>query len=124
MTKASDWADHYCTLGFRRLAILDLSPAGHQPMVTAEGRYALVYNGEMYNFQVLKQELAAEWSPLPLTGDTEVVLQALALWGRDALARFNGMFALAFYDTVEKRLLLARDHVGIKPLYYMLSTTA
>ena len=113
--------DHYCTLGFRRLAILDLSPAGHQPMITAEGRYVLVYNGEMYNYQVLKQELEQHGVRFHSTGDTEVVLQALAYWGRAALARFNGMFALAIYDTAEKQLLLARDHVGIKPLYYMLS---
>ena len=113
--------DPYCTLGFRRLSILDLSPAGHQPMSAAEGRYVLVYNGEMYNYKVLKQELEQRGVHFHSTGDTEVVLQALACWGRDALARFNGMFSLAFYDTSEKRLLLARDHVGIKPLYYMLS---
>ena len=90
-------------------------------MITAEGRYVLVYNGEMYNYQVFKQELEQHGVRFHSTGDTEVVLQALVFWGRDALARFNGMFALAFYDTAEKRELLARDHVGIKPLYYMLS---
>lgn len=114
------WSDgQYCAFGFRRLAILDLSPTGHQPMLTADGRYAIVYNGELYNFQDLRQDLARRGVQFHSTGDTEVVLYALATWGKDALRRFNGMFALAFYDSVEKRLLLARDHAGIKPLYYL-----
>jgi len=114
------WSDRqYCTLGFRRLAILDLSASGHQPMLTQDERYALVYNGEVYNFRSLRQELEKEGVRFRSTGDTEVVLYALARWGEEALSRFNGMFALGFYDSREKRLLLARDHAGIKPLYYI-----
>jgi asparagine synthase (glutamine-hydrolysing) len=114
------WSDGVgCALGFRRLSILDLSPAGHQPMVTEDGRYALVFNGEVYNFRELRRQLELEGVRFRSTGDTEVVLYALAHWDTGALARFNGMFALGFLDTVERRLLLARDHAGIKPLYYL-----
>lgn len=113
------WTDACCTFGFRRLAILDLSPDAHQPMLSADGRYVLVYNGEVYNFQALRAELAGAGHRFRSTGDTEVVLAALAAWGTRALSRFNGMFALAFLDTAERTLLLARDHAGIKPLYYM-----
>ena len=116
------WSDgRHCTLAFRRLAILDLSENAHQPMLTPDGRYALVYNGEVYNFRELRQELEQEGGRFRSTGDTEVVLHALAHWGNSALSRFNGMFALGFYDSIEKRLLLARDHAGIKPLYYLLT---
>ena len=117
------WSDEQCcVLGFRRLSILDLSAAGHQPMTSFNGRYAIVYNGEVYNFPELREELRHKGISFRSSGDTEVVLQALALWGKDALNRFNGMFALGFYDTLEKRLLLARDHAGIKPLYYVLTS--
>ena len=89
-------------------------------MLTPDGRYVIVYNGEVYNFRELRHELQQEGVRFHSTGDTEVVLYALARWGIRALSRFNGMFALGFYDKVEQRLLLARDHAGIKPLYYML----
>jgi len=113
------WSDgQRVMLGLRRLAVLDLSPAGHQPMHTQDGRYALVYNGEVYNFRELHRELVQQGVRFRSTGDTEVVLYALALWGIEALRRFNGMFALGFYDSQERSLLLARDHAGIKPLYY------
>ena len=116
------WSDgRHCVFAFRRLAILDLSDSAHQPMLTRDGRFALVYNGELYNFRELRRELEQEGARFRSTGDTEVVLYALAHWGNRALSRFNGMFALGFYDTVESRLLLARDHAGIKPLYYMLT---
>jgi asparagine synthase (glutamine-hydrolysing) len=116
------WSDGQCvTLGFRRLIVLDLSFAGHQPMLTQDGRYAIVCNGEVYNFRELRRELEQEGVRFHSTGDTEVVLYALAHWGSEALCRFNGMFALGFYDSLEKRLLLARDPAGIKPLYYMLT---
>jgi asparagine synthase (glutamine-hydrolysing) len=108
-------------LGFRRLAILDLSPSGGQPMATADGRFVLVYNGELYNYRDLRGELRGQGVTFRSSGDTEVVLQSLARWGVDALGRFNGMFALGFYDSVTRRLLLARDHAGIKPLYYLRS---
>src|SRR5262249_14008021 len=115
------WSDgRHATLAFRRLAILDLSDNAHQPMLTPDGRYALVYNGEVYNFRELRRKLVQDGVRFRSTGDTEVVLYALAQWGNRALSRFNGMFALGFYDSVEKRLLLARDHAGIKPLYYLL----
>lgn len=109
----------HVSLGFRRLSILDLSPSGHQPMLTEDGRYAIVFNGEVYNFQELRRELEGKGIRFRSTGDAEVVLQSLATWGVDALDRFNGMFALAFYDSAERTLLLARDHAGIKPLYYL-----
>lgn len=116
------WTDgRHCVVGFRRLAILDLSPYGHQPMLTPDGRYVLVYNGEVYNFAELRQELHEKGIRVRSTGDTEVVLNVLAHYGQAGLQRLNGMFALAFYDTIQKRLLLARDHAGIKPLYYLLS---
>ena len=111
--------DARCTLAFRRLAILDLSPTGHQPMVTADGRYVIVFNGELYNFAELRKRLEGRGARFRSRGDSEVVLHALATWGPDAFGMFNGMFALGFYDTIEKQLLLARDHAGIKPLYYL-----
>jgi len=117
------WSDgRRCALGFRRLSILDLSPAGHQPMVSIDGRYVLVFNGEIYNFRELRAELelAGHWSRS--SGDAEVLLLALIAWGTAALDRLNGMFAFALYDARERRLLLARDHAGIKPLHYAITT--
>ena len=117
------WSDRkHCQLGFRRLSILDLSPAGHQPMLTPDGRYSLVYNGEVYNFADLREQFVGSGHTFCSTGDTEVILHLLAKQGREGLRRLNGMFALAFYDAVSRRLLLARDHAGIKPLYYLLTT--
>ncbi|MFQ5642233.1 MAG: asparagine synthase (glutamine-hydrolyzing) [Thiogranum sp.] len=113
------WQDERCNLVFRRLSILDLSAAGHQPMVSADGRYVLVFNGEVYNFHGLRRQLEQRGVRFRSHSDSEVVLYALAEWGRAALDRFNGMFALGFYDTRERKLLLARDHAGIKPLYYL-----
>lgn len=102
----------------RRLSILDLSDAGHQPCLVGDGRYALVYNGEVYNFREIRRALEKEGDNFISECDTEVVAKALARWGVKALDRFNGMFALAFYDTHERTLLLARDRLGIKPLFY------
>jgi len=114
------WEDGiHCAIGFKRLAILDLSPTGNQPMVSPDGCYALVINGEFYNFKELRAELEGKGWRFRSTGDAEVALFALAEWGKETLDRFNGVFALAFYDRLEKRLLLARDHVGSKPLYYL-----
>jgi asparagine synthase (glutamine-hydrolysing) len=105
-------------LGHRRLAILDLSPAGHQPMASADGRYVVSYNGEIYNFTELRIELEAKGWMFRSRTDTEVLLGAWVLWGEKALQRFNGMFAFALWDRVERSLVLARDRYGMKPLYF------
>ena len=107
-------------LANRRLAILDLSPTGRQPMVSDDGVFCLVYNGEVYNYRELMAELKGLGHRFHGTSDTEVVLHAYEQWGVDCLRRFNGMFALALYDARQRRLFLARDRFGIKPLYYTL----
>ena len=112
-------ADGVCTLCFRRLAILDLSPKGHQPMVHASGRYVLAFNGEIYNFRELRRDLEARGEIFESTGDAEVLLKALICWDVAALSRLNGIFAISFYDVENRTLLLARDHAGTKPLYYL-----
>lgn len=107
-------------MGHRRLALIDLSPAGHQPMYFPEKELTIVFNGEIYNFQELRHTLQHYGYAFKSTSDTEVILKAYAHWGVDAFARFNGMFALAIWDESKKQLVLARDHAGIKPLYYRL----
>ncbi len=105
----------------RRLSILDLSPAGHQPMVSGCGRYVLVYNGEIYNHLDIREELSKFNSHLKWRGasDTETLLVAIAAWGVEAtLKRLNGMFAFSLWDRFEKKMYLARDRMGEKPLYY------
>lgn len=104
------------SLGHRRLSIIDLSPAGHQPMKTPDGRYAIVYNGELYNFKEIKAELK-EFDFFS-SSDTEVVLYAFAKWGAECLKKFNGIFSFAIWDAKKKELFLARDQFGVKPLYY------
>ncbi len=106
-------------LGFahRRLSVLDLTSAGHQPMQTSDGRYTIVYNGEVYNFPELRRELERLGHEFRSRTDAEVVLCAYAQWGADAVLRFNGMFAFAIWDSIEHALFLARDRYGIKPLY-------
>jgi asparagine synthase (glutamine-hydrolysing) len=103
--------------GHRRLAIQDPTPAGQQPMASADGRYVLSYNGEVLNFHELRVELEALGHQFHSRSDSEVVLAALQRWGTDALVRFNGMFALCLWDTERRELLLARDRYGIKPMY-------
>ena len=112
------WIEGNVGLGHRRLAIIDLSPAGHQPMITGDHRYILSYNGEIYNYREIRSELEALGYWFRSQTDSEVVLNALAHWGSDALLKFNGMFGLALWDRKEQTLLLARDRYGIKPLYY------
>jgi asparagine synthase (glutamine-hydrolysing) len=104
--------------GFRRLAIQDLSPAGHQPMVHPETGDTIVFNGEIYNFQALRSELEARGSRFRGRSDTEIILHAFARWGEAAFSRLHGMFALGIYRPAQRRLYLARDGLGIKPLYY------
>jgi len=105
-------------LGNRRLAILDLSPLAHQPMHDAETGNWIVYNGEIYNFRDIRLELEQAGTKFVSHSDTEVVLKAYARWGEECLAKFRGMFAFALWDARRHRLLLARDPIGIKPLYY------
>src|SRR2546428_353638 len=106
-------------LGHRRLAIIDLTSAGHQPMQTSDKRYTISYNGEVYNFRELRAELEVQGYQFRSQTDSEVVLNAWAAWGPKALDRFNGMFAFAIWDRQERELILARDRYGIKPLYYI-----
>ena len=120
------WGEGGAWLGQRRLAIIDLSPAGHQPMVSACGRYVATINGEIYNFADLRAELEAA-GPIPWRGhsDSEVLLEAIARWGLvAALARAAGMFALGLWDRQSRTLSLARDRFGEKPLYYSLQGDA
>lgn len=105
-------------LGHRRLAILDLSPAGHQPMMLPDGSLILTYNGEIYNFQELRLQLESLGHQFRSRTDSEVVLHAYAQWGAECVSRFNGMFAFALWDRDKRQLFLARDRYGIKPLYY------
>lgn len=112
------YTDSFVGLGHRRLAIIDLSPAGHQPMLTMDRQYALTYNGEIYNFRELRAELEGLGHRFHSRSDTEVVLNAYIEWGADCITRFNGMFAFAVWDKNRQELYLARDRYGIKPLYY------
>lgn len=111
------WCEENIAIGHTRLAIIDLTSAASQPMISACNRYVLSYNGEVYNYKELRAELQAEGYHFDSLSDTEVVLHAISAWGKDALLRFNGMFAFAFWDRKDKTLLLARDRYGIKPLY-------
>ena len=105
-------------LAHRRLSILDLSVAANQPMFSADGRYCIVFNGEIYNFKDLKEQLADKGASLKTTSDTEVILELFAQKGVPCFAQMNGMFALAIFDTRENILTICRDHVGIKPLFF------
>src|SRR5258706_12666152 len=104
-------------LGHRRLSVIDIE-ASRQPMATADGRFNLVYNGEVYNFKALRAELQAAGRNFRTAGDTEGGLQSMRHWGEKSLDKLQGMFALAAWDAVEQSLFVARDHLGVKPLYY------
>ncbi|HEX2055945.1 MAG TPA: asparagine synthase (glutamine-hydrolyzing), partial [Nitrospiraceae bacterium] len=110
------WADGQVGLGNRRLAVLDLSYRGHQPMISHDGRYVITYNGEVYNYRELRAELGM---PFDSGTDTEVVLEAFARWGEDSFHHLNGMFAFALWDCDTATLYLVRDRCGVKPLYYV-----
>jgi asparagine synthase (glutamine-hydrolysing) len=111
------WQDRRVGLAHRRLAIIDLSTEANQPMLSAEGDLALVFNGEIYNFRELREQLEAKGFTFRTRSDTEVILAAWRAWGTDAIARLDGMFAIALWDQTNQQLLLARDRTGKKPLY-------
>lgn len=111
--------DGSLALGHRRLAIIDLSLLGHQPMASKDSRYTITYNGEIYNFKEIRTELESHGHQFRSKTDTEVILNSFIQWGRDCVRRFNGMFAFAIWDKIAKKLFLARDRYGIKPLYYV-----
>jgi asparagine synthase (glutamine-hydrolysing) len=105
-------------LGNRRLAILDLSPAAHQPMRSEDGNVWLTYNGEIYNYRELAQDLRTRGHRFRSSGDTDVLLHAYLEWGRECLSRLNGMFAFALWDRERRELFCVRDRLGVKPFYY------
>lgn len=112
------WIEGSVGLGHRRLSIIDLSAAAAQPMVSDDGKIHIVYNGEIYNFQPLRRKLEAQGHIFRTTSDTEVILQAYRHYGLDFLTHLRGMFALAIWDARQRLLVIARDRIGIKPLYY------
>lgn len=121
---AGTWNDAHAALAHRRLAIIDTSAAGHQPMLSHCGRYAMVYNGELFNFVELRHRLEQHGVRFRGHSDSEVLLEAFVAWGEDCLAQCNGMWAFAIWDTVARRLFVARDRFGIKPFYYAIRDDA
>jgi asparagine synthase (glutamine-hydrolysing) len=118
------WTDCRAGLAHARLSIIDLSPAGHQPMASADGTAWITYNGEIYNFAEIRQELEALGYPFRSRSDTEVIVNGWHAWGPKVFSRLRGMFALAIWDRRSRRLILARDRLGKKPLYYAPTTRA
>ncbi|MFT5924295.1 MAG: asparagine synthase (glutamine-hydrolyzing) [Paraglaciecola sp.] len=118
-----EYLDAHVGLAHRRLAIIDLSDAGIQPMTSHDGKYIIVFNGEIYNFQVLRAELIAVGYPFKTQTDTEVILALYATEGEKLLSKLNGMFAFALWDTTTQKLMIARDRLGKKPLYYLQTET-
>lgn len=114
------FVDNRLSLGHTRLSIIDLSDAGHQPMLDETKEYAIVYNGEVYNYKELRTRLISKGYSFQSNSDTEVVLKSFLEWGERCVQKFIGMFAFAIYDMKREQIFLARDHMGIKPLYYYL----
>lgn len=112
------WVSDATALGHTRLAIIDLTTAGNQPMVAEDGRCALVFNGEIYNYQELRHELQQQGERFKSTSDTEVILHGYRRWGTDVVAKLRGMFAFAIWEDARRQLFVARDRIGIKPLFY------
>lgn len=119
---AGTFSDGSLAFGHRRLSIIDLSEKSHQPMIDRQHSLALVFNGTIYNHPELRKELQAKGHQFTSTGDTEVIVKAYAEWGKDCVKHLMGMFAMAIWDMQEKSLFLARDRMGIKPLYYAPTT--
>ncbi|HLG71811.1 MAG TPA: asparagine synthase (glutamine-hydrolyzing) [Chloroflexota bacterium] len=118
------WLEEGVGLGNRRLAIIDLTPAGHQPMVNVRGDLVITFNGELYNFRELRAELRQRGYQFRSESDVEVVLTSYDHWGVECLSRFNGHFAFCLWDRSQRRALLARDRFGVKPLYYAMAAEA
>ena len=114
---SSIYQDGKVTLGHNRLAIIDTTNASAQPMQSANGRYVIVYNGELYNYKELRSEIGSRY-PFKTEGDTEVLLAAYSVWGDDMFSKLRGIFAFAIWDTKTESLILVRDHMGVKPLFY------
>ena len=112
------YRDNGLALGHSRLSIIDISKAGNQPMISKSGKYIIVYNGEIYNFKDIRMQLIEEGCVFKSNSDTEVILEGIEKWGLDLIARLNGIFAFAVYDKEYKKIYLARDRFGVKPLYY------
>ena len=110
--------DYHMVLGHRRLSLIDLSEAGHQPMSYGEGRYQISFNGEIYNYLEIRSQLKSLGYTFKTQTDTEVILAAFAAWGTDSFNKMNGMFSFALWDHQNAKLYLVRDPSGIKPLYY------
>ena len=118
-----EYINEHVGLAHRRLAIIDLSDAGIQPMTSHDGKYVIVFNGEIYNFQAIRDELSAAGYPFKTHTDTEVILALYATEGEKMLSKLNGMFAFALWDTTSEKLMIARDRMGKKPLYYLQTET-
>ena len=116
--------EYHLAVGHRRLSLIDLSSAGHQPMFSSNNKIVIVFNGEIYNYLDIQQELINIGHAFKSHSDTEVILTAYQQWGNDCFSMFNGMFAIAIFDKEKGKLILARDHAGIKPLYYSFNNDA
>ena len=111
------WADDYVALGHRRLSIIDLDAKSNQPMLSHDKRYVLTFNGEIYNYLEIREELIKKGAVFRTNSDTEVIIEAYRMYGTDCFNRFNGMWAFVLYDIEEQKIVISRDRFGIKPLY-------